>query len=310
MASSELTAEQLRRRFHYGADVLQVQSLHSVDLADYGSPAASTQPPPAKPGFIFVVGNHYWHKDVAATANALAAAYPDRDVVVLVGEHEAARTVAEAPVDEGLYAPKPLALAPNIIRVAAGQLSDAAAGALYAQAAAVVFPSHYEGFGMPLLNALAARTPIFSRPLPTTEEIWRGLGGEANLHVFATLDELIAALRTPPVWVATGASRGRVRDGRRHALEVLDALDVALTRADYGRMVARLRSIHSGHDLAGSLITHPRRGEPRTPIEFVARGGAQWVERGLITALSLPGVFRLLRAIARAMRANRAATPA
>ena len=310
VASSQLTAAQLRRRFAFGGEVVQAQSLHSMDLADYETPPVAPELAPAPPGFIFVVGNHYWHKDVAATANALAAAYPDRDVVVLTGEDEAARTLAEAPLDEGRYAPESLALAANIVRVPAGKLSDAEAGALYAHAGVVVFPSHYEGFGMPILNALAAHTPVFARPLPTTEEIWSGLGGEPNLHVFATLDELIRVLRTPPTWVAQGASPGRPGDGRRNALDILQAMDAALTRADYKRMVSRLRALQAGHDLAGSLSLRRRRGEPGTPVEFVARGGAEWVERRLTELLSLPGLFRLLRATVRMLRATRrAVTP-
>ncbi len=295
VASSEMTAAQLERRFTYGPGVLRAQSLHSMDLADYRTAPAPAEDLPAAPGFIFVVGNHYWHKDVASTANALAAAYPDRKIVVLAGRDEARRTQPASRVDEGRYAPRGLDLADNIVRVPAGEQSDADIAALYAHASAVVFPSHYEGFGMPILDALAARRPVFARPLPTTQEIWRALGGDANLHLFATTSELVEALETPPDWNEAGASRGCVNDASRIADDILRAVEAALGGADYGRIVRRLRALHAGHDLAGSLMVGVPEAAPTTPIGFLARRAGRQIERNVARLLALPGVYRGLR---------------
>ncbi len=297
VASSEMTAAQLERRFSYGAEVLRAQSLHSMDLADYSRRPGPVADLPAAPGFIFVVGNHYWHKDVASAANAIAAAYPDRHVVVLAGRDEARRTQPQPPADLGQHAPRGLDVADNIVRVPAGEQSAADIASLYAHAGVVVFPSHYEGFGMPILDALAARCPVFARPLPTTQEIWRGLGGDTNLHLFATTAELVASLATLPVWDEAGASAGRRDDASRIAEDILTAMETALGRADYGRIVRRLRALHAGHDLAGSLMAGVPEAAPTTPIGFLARRAGRRIERVVAKALSLPGVYAALRAV-------------
>src|SRR5690606_32269917 len=42
----------------------------------------------------------------------------------------------------------------------AGFVSDAELAALYARTTALVFPSKYEGFGLPVLEAMSARSPV------------------------------------------------------------------------------------------------------------------------------------------------------
>jgi len=48
---------------------------------------------------------------------------------------------------------------------------DEALCALYNQAAAFIYPSLYEGFGIPLLEAMACGCPVIASRIPTTEEI-------------------------------------------------------------------------------------------------------------------------------------------
>jgi glycosyltransferase involved in cell wall biosynthesis len=50
-------------------------------------------------------------------------------------------------------------------------LSDGAVAALLAHARALLFPSLAEGFGLPLAEAMAARTPVLCAPLPVFREI-------------------------------------------------------------------------------------------------------------------------------------------
>jgi alpha-1,3-mannosyltransferase len=52
-----------------------------------------------------------------------------------------------------------------------GQVSDAALKALLARASLVVFPSEFEGFGLALLEAMAAGRPVIASAIPTHAEI-------------------------------------------------------------------------------------------------------------------------------------------
>ncbi len=70
-----------------------------------------------------------------------------------------------------------------------GHVGDAALGALYREAAALAFPSLYEGFGLPLLDAMAAGLPALIGADGALPE----LGGGAALAVDAHDAEAIAA---------------------------------------------------------------------------------------------------------------------
>ncbi len=60
----------------------------------------------------------------------------------------------------------------------AGHVSDEALVELYRRAFAVLFPSTVEGFGYPLIEAMALGTPVISSDLPVLREI----GGEAVIY--------------------------------------------------------------------------------------------------------------------------------
>jgi glycosyltransferase involved in cell wall biosynthesis len=52
-----------------------------------------------------------------------------------------------------------------------GRLTDGEIAALYGQAAALCFPSLYEGFGIPPLEAMALRCPVVASRLPPVEDV-------------------------------------------------------------------------------------------------------------------------------------------
>lgn len=292
--TSELTGAQIERRLPIGRDVLRVRSLHSLDLADYRIPTDAAVPAPAPPGFVFVVGNHFWHKEVAATVNALAEADPERTVVVLAGPQD-----QPPPSDGGRYAPAGLKLRPNVLRLNAGALSHAEIGAVYSHASVVVFPSHYEGFGIPLLNALAAKKPVVIRPLPVFEEMVRLIGEDPNIHVVQTTAELVRLLAQPLAWREHGLAVGRPDDARRAATEIGDALDEMIAHARYDRMVSRLRAILTLHDYSA---LHPAQPTPGDSRAFVAATIGRFSEAAARRVLKVPGVLTAARACYRTLR--------
>lgn len=55
--------------------------------------------------------------------------------------------------------------------VATGYLSDEQLGELYAQARFLAFPSRYEGFGLPVIEAQAYGTPVLASDIPVLREV-------------------------------------------------------------------------------------------------------------------------------------------
>ncbi len=112
-----------------------------------------------------------------------------------------------------------------------GYVDDADKGALYAGALALVFPSLYEGFGFPVLEAMHAGTPVIASDTSSLPE----LVGHAGLLVHPLDESAIAAAMSA---LSDDAARRSelIRRGREQAAQfvweraasaVLDALQTA-----------------------------------------------------------------------------------
>ena len=121
---------------------------------------------PGKPFFLYV-GRRSHHKNFAGLARAYAA-WPGRKDVDLV--------VAGDPWTTEEAAQMPPGIRENLHWV--GAVSDRELSRLYRRAAAFVYPSLYEGFGIPLLEAMACGCPVVASSIPSTLEI----AGSAPLY--------------------------------------------------------------------------------------------------------------------------------
>lgn len=116
--------------------------------------------------YLLHVGNRFAHKNVDLLLRAFAElAERDRTLgLVLCG--------LGGPDERDRLAELGIAERVRVIRV-----SDAQLPALYRDAEAFVFPSLYEGFGLPVVEAMAAGTPVVMADTPTLREV----GGDAAL---------------------------------------------------------------------------------------------------------------------------------
>ncbi|UFN50705.1 glycosyltransferase family 4 protein [Roseomonas sp. OT10] len=105
---------------------------------------------------VLLFGNSYDHKALALTLSVLTQAFPFQRLVVLGGEAE----------------PTPFVQA-----IPSGQADSEEVHRLIATARAIVFPSFYEGFGLPVVEGLAYGRPVIVRRSP----IWEEIAGHARL---------------------------------------------------------------------------------------------------------------------------------
>ncbi len=109
---------------------------NSLDPKEYRRPFAGKGAPA-----IFVAGNSLPHKDVQWAVQILRGSFPDLAVSSLIAEG------------------------------GDGMLSERDVHELLAGAQLIVFPSHSEGFGMPILEAAAYGAPLLLRDTPVSREL-------------------------------------------------------------------------------------------------------------------------------------------
>jgi glycosyltransferase involved in cell wall biosynthesis len=112
--------------------------------------------------YVLCVASHTARKNLAALVPAARALARDGVEVVVAGGHR-----PQFAAEQGLDALRLL-----------GHVPDALLPGLYAGAAAFALPSHYEGFGLPVLEAMACGTPVVAADAAALPET---CGGAARL---------------------------------------------------------------------------------------------------------------------------------
>jgi glycosyltransferase involved in cell wall biosynthesis len=160
--------------------------------------------------YILYVGSAYPHKGL----QDLFAAWPE-----LAERHSGLRLVVVGELDIFMQRFKSQTERAGLPRVEfRGRVDEIQLAQAYAEATALVFPSHFEGFGLPPLEALAHGCPVVCSDICALKEVL-GQGG-ANFFRAGSADGIIAAVERVFVDPAKAAAEARVAAQRlaaRHA---------------------------------------------------------------------------------------------
>jgi glycosyltransferase involved in cell wall biosynthesis len=164
---SEYSRSIYQRRFGCPLDSKVI--LHSTNVSDYLMPINQNQ---KKKDYIFVLANNFKHKGFESTFNILKNI---KFNFRALGTSEKKSS--------------------NIHIIESGRISEEELGGLYENSIAVLYPSYYEGFGLPIMNALAHNKVVLCRNSPPFMEIYDQLPDNLKkLIIFYDRSSDLAAL--------------------------------------------------------------------------------------------------------------------
>jgi glycosyltransferase involved in cell wall biosynthesis len=198
-------------------------------------------------------------KEIFARVRSGDRVAPGRPYLLFVGEPESRKGVATL-LQAMLLLPAELRASTELIVAGAtgqyrlppvpdsvmmrdvGWVADETLAGLYADASAFVYPSEYEGFGLPVVEAMAAGTPVIASDTRGLREA----GGQAALFVAPGDPQALAAAITRVLTdravaadlVARGVARARQltwEETARHTLAVLERAAVEASAGEASR---------------------------------------------------------------------------
>jgi glycosyltransferase involved in cell wall biosynthesis len=220
---SNFTRERFNTRFPVRSDVQERVTHLSFKKEEQTDPAARTVP---VSDHILVIGNDYDHKDVRRTLQLLVDGFPFNRIVAVGTE--------KAP-------------APNVVAIPSGEIEQLKIHRLIASAKVIVFPSYYEGFGLPVVEGLAYGRPVLVRSSPLWTEIaaWSRLPGQLMefddpASLIEGVGRVIAGLPCQGLPSGVALTEGAAAAGWREcAQNVIALLDDCIAVADGGRWLER-----------------------------------------------------------------------
>jgi glycosyltransferase involved in cell wall biosynthesis len=198
---SKFSAAEIARLFGITPDRIDVVPNAAEHLGQVRTDAAILQRLGLPPqGYVVAVGGRSRRKNLEAAEQALALLGPAGVPLVLVGR-SISRVFAAAPAGAGAA----------IIEL--GHLADSEMKALYEHALCLVFPSFYEGFGLPPLEAMSCGCPVICSDAASLPEVC----GDAALY-FDPASPAALAQRIGSLQASSELRRALIERGRARAL--------------------------------------------------------------------------------------------
>ncbi|CCF84310.1 glycosyltransferase family 4 protein [Nitrolancea hollandica] len=163
--------------------------------------------------YILSVAAHYAHKNLETLIRAFARVHQTRTdyKLVLVGQlpTQLVGVSRHARVTDLIYA---LGIESSVL--VTGHIPEAALGALYRNATIFVFPSLFEGFGMPPVEALGMGLPVLTTRCGSLPEVTQGLAAFVSdpLDAEEMADFILTMMETPGKYTPSADLVARLRD--------------------------------------------------------------------------------------------------
>ena len=226
MADSAFTADEVQRLLGYPRNRMHVVLLAADDLAapsSTGDDAALARLEVRRP-FVLTVGAADPRKNLALVQRAMPQVLERHPTVklVLAGPRPRTRQDAERPWQQTL-----------------GFVSEEELAALYRAAAVLVMPSTYEGFGLPVLEAMRLGTPVICARASSLPEV----GGDAaawvephdDVRLAATISKVLSDEHTADLMRAASKAQAARFSWDHTAQRTLAAFDDAVRVAALDR---------------------------------------------------------------------------
>ncbi|MGZ6707639.1 MAG: glycosyltransferase family 4 protein [Solirubrobacteraceae bacterium] len=228
VTATEHARREICRHLGIGVDRIDVIP-HGIDHerfapAPVASDAQALAGLPLPERFVFYPANLWPHKNHERLVDALARTTPDVALVLCgqgYGRLDALRERARA-----------LGVADRLTHL--GHVPGAALPALYRRAAGMIFPSLFEGFGIPLIEAMACGCPVASSDRSAMPEVVAGAGllfDPTSVEEIAAALDRLAAGDGRDAAVAAGLERAAGFTWARCAAAHLDAYRAAAGEA-------------------------------------------------------------------------------
>jgi glycosyltransferase involved in cell wall biosynthesis len=168
--NSGFSRDRFAFRFSPSSEVLQAVTLHSLCPEEFTGHAKTVY---GKEPYVMLVGNAYDHKDVERTLRILVDAFPFTRIIAMGAE------------------PAP---SPHVIPLQSGKIEPAEFHDLLSGASVVVFPSFYEGFGLPVVHGLSCGCTVIVRKSQLWEEVAALMRTSGALVAFEDESDLTEAV--------------------------------------------------------------------------------------------------------------------
>jgi len=214
---SRFTRDRFRTRYPVDPSVSESVTLLSAHPGDYcASPAEGSDE------YIFVVGNRLVHKWLEPTIRDLSEAFPYQPLKALGFE---SRDL------------------PQVSGIPSGETGQDAVDRLYREARLIVYPSQYEGFGIPVIRGLANGRTVVARRTDLLEELAANYRGPGTLHAYETRAELVERVAE----VLHGVPREGMVLGADLAPDVSPASQVDVARQVLAMIEDRVGKAHASN---------------------------------------------------------------